>query len=93
MQIDRQKAVDEVGTGDLHAVGEKEDALELPRGDATVQIDALPVVDLPPPDEELPLLDQDLEIVAGKACDGQRDPERFGRKASELAIRSMLQGG
>ena len=93
MQIDGQKPVDEIRAGDLHAVGEKKDTLELPRGDAAVQIDALLVVDLPAPDEKLPVLDQDLEVVAGETGDGKRDPERFGGALGVRAIRSMLQGG
>ena len=39
----------EVGTRDLHAIGEKEAALELPRGDPAMQVDALPVIDLATP--------------------------------------------
>ena len=60
---------------------------------SAVQIDALLVVDLPAPDEKLPVLDQDLEVVAGEAGDGERDPERFGGRSRLRAIRSILQGG
>ena len=37
-EIDRQQSVRQVGAQNLHAFGEQEGALELPRGDAAMQV-------------------------------------------------------
>ncbi len=77
-EIDRKKSVGQVGAEDVHALGQKEGALELPGGDAAMQIGALPVVLLAPADHELVFLQRDLELVARETGHRQRDAQAIG---------------
>src|SRR6202044_1982533 len=65
-QIDRQQAVLQVRSQYLHAIRQHEGALELPRGDAAVDVLPAFIVLLPAADDELALLYGDIELVAGK---------------------------
>ena len=82
----------------LHAIGEQEAALELPRGDAAMQILALLVVLLAPADDELVLFHGDVELVAGEARHGQGDAQPLGQpigagQALDIVGRVSVGGG
>jgi hypothetical protein len=64
-QIDMQQAVIEPGAAHFDALGEDERALELPRGDAAVQVDAV-VVGLLAADDKLVVLDGQLHVAHRK---------------------------
>src|SRR5919201_3246206 len=77
-KIDCQQAILQVGPQYLHAVGQHESPLELPRCDAAVE--KLPglVVLLPPANDELAFLDAHVELVPRKTGHRQGDPEPLG---------------
>jgi hypothetical protein len=58
-EIDGQQPLREFGALDLHTVGKQKAALELPGGDAAMQIFTRLVLLLPAMDRELVLLDRD----------------------------------
>src|SRR6185437_11107890 len=64
-EIDVEQAVVERRAGDLDAVGEHEGALELARGDAAMEVDAILVVGLLAAHDELIVLDLHAQIVHG----------------------------
>src|SRR6185295_10190262 len=74
-EIDQQQAVVERRADDLDALGQHETALELPRRDTAIKIDALGVVDLAATHDQLIVLDANLEIFEREAGDGQRDAQ------------------
>src|SRR6185369_6412637 len=75
-QIDVQEAVVEPGTRHFDAFGEHERALELPRGDAAMQVDALAIVVLLAAHHQLVVLDLDREVSHGETGHRQRDAQR-----------------
>src|SRR5262249_48245445 len=77
-EVDRQQPVLEVGAQHLHAVREDEGALELPRGDAAVQVLPALVVLLASADDELAFLDAHVELVAGEAGHRESDAKTLG---------------
>src|SRR5215472_11732147 len=77
-EIDRQQPVLEVGTEHIHAVCEHESALELPRGDAAMQVLPSLVVLLASADDELVFLDAHVELFAGEAGYRERDAKALG---------------
>src|SRR5215218_11185093 len=76
-EIDRQQPVGQVGAQNLHAFGEQEGALELPRGNAAMQVLPRLVIALAAADDELAFLERDLELVPGEPRDRERDPQPF----------------
>src|SRR3989442_15625762 len=84
-QIDRQQPVFQVRAQHMHPLRQHESALEVARGDAAM--DVLPglVVLLAAPDHELVFLNGYIELVAGKTCHRQRDPQPFGLAVSAVA--------
>src|SRR6185295_15977894 len=74
-QVDREQSMLQVGLLHLHAIRQHESSLELPGGDAAVQILPALVVLLAPPDDELFLLDGHLELIEREARDRQRDTQ------------------
>ena len=89
-KIDRQKSVLQIRTQHFHAVGQHKRALELPRGNAAVEILARLVVLLAAADDELVFLHRDIELIAREAGDRQRDAQALRVLRSARAIRSML---
>src|SRR5262245_28748838 len=77
-QIDRQQPILQVHAQHLHAFRQHEGALELARGDATVEILASLVVVLSAADNELVFLDGHIELIASETRDRQRDPQPLG---------------
>ena len=90
-QIDRQQAVDEIGPEHLHAFGEQEGALKLPRGDAAMQKLPFAVVGLAAADDELIFLERDVELIAREARDRQCEPQSL-RRGLDFRMRAMLVG-
>jgi len=91
-EIDGQQPLREFGAQHLHALCKKKAALELPGGDAAMQVFTRLVLLLPSADSELVLLDRDFDLVLREAGDRKRDAQFSG--ASPLAaIRSILYGG
>src|SRR5438552_3055550 len=74
-EIDMEQAIVEPGSRYLDPFGEHEGTLELARRDAAMQVDALLVVGLPAPHDELVVLDLDREVVHSEASDGTRDAQ------------------
>ena len=58
-----------------HSVGQNEHALKLSCGNATVQIVAFALFDLPPANDQLVFFRCDIQFVFGKSGDGQRDAQ------------------
>src|SRR3954463_6577885 len=77
-KVDRQQPVLQIRAQHMHPLRQHECALEVARGDAAM--DVLPglVVLLAAPDHELVFLGRHIELIAGEACDRQRDPQAFG---------------
>ena len=88
-EIDREQPLRKIGAKDLHALGEKKAALELPRGDAAVQIFPRLVLLLPAADHQLILLDRDLDLFLLETGHRKRDAQ-FLRVGDEAGIRSIL---
>src|SRR6266850_3390598 len=84
-EVDRQQPVFQIRAQHLHPLRQHESALEVARGDAAM--DVLPglVVLLAAPDHELVFLNGYIELVAGKTCHRQRDPQPFGLAVSAVA--------
>src|SRR5712692_4162051 len=74
-QVDMQEPIIQPGAAHLDAFGQDEGALELTRGDAAMQIDALSIICLLAADDELVVLDRDAEIAHGEAGYRQGDPQ------------------
>src|SRR6185503_15274164 len=66
-QVDREQAVLQIGLLHLHSVRQHKRALELPGGDASMQILPALVLLLTPPDDQLLFLDGHLELLGGKS--------------------------
>src|SRR5690606_21628940 len=73
---DNEETVLEFGTLYPHAVGKQESALELPCGDAAMQILARTLFGLPAPHDELIILPNHFQIVTRKS--GHRDGDPVG---------------
>lgn len=73
--VDVKQAGIKISAENFDVVGKDEAALELPRGDSAVQVDALRIILLPAADRQLVLFDFDIEIVHGETGDGQRDAQ------------------
>src|SRR5580700_8308272 len=76
-EVDRQQPVLQVRAEHIHAVSEHEGALELPRGDAAMQVLPGLVVLLASADDELVFLSGYIELVAGKSRHRERDAQPF----------------
>src|ERR1700712_4854323 len=89
-KIDRQQPVFQVRAQHVHPLRQHERALEVARGDAAV--DVLPglVVLLAAADDELVFLNGYIELVAGKTCHRQRDPQPFGLAAVTVAALDIV---
>lgn len=59
----------------LYTVRQHERALELPRGNATVQINPAFIVLLPAADGEMIVFQLDIQIIHGKSGHRERDPK------------------
>jgi hypothetical protein len=70
-KIDRQQSVLQVRTHHLHSISQYKGALELARGNATVDVLPALVVLLTPANNQLTLLNRDIELVAGEPCHRQ----------------------
>src|SRR5690606_12366758 len=81
-----EQAVLQARAPHLHPVGQHEGPLELPRGDAAMQEFAFGLVGLPAAYGELVLLERHVELVAGKTCDRERDPQEAARLAGADAL-------
>src|SRR3954468_3995811 len=77
-QVDREQSMLQVGLLHLHAVRQHESALELPGGDASMQVLPALVVLLASPDDELFLLDGRLELIEREPRDRQRNAQALG---------------
>src|SRR5438270_7536710 len=84
-KLDRQQPVLQIRAQHVHPLRQHEGALEVARGDAAM--DVLPglVVLLAAPDHELVFLNAYIELVAGKTCHRQRDPQPFGLAVGAVA--------
>ena len=71
------------------SLGQQEGPLELPGGDAAMQISPLPVL-LATTDHELVFLDRDLELVAGETGHRQRDAQALRLALGARSRRSIL---
>src|SRR5579863_255066 len=76
-EIDREQPLREFGALDLHALGKDKGALELPGGDAAMQIVPHLLLFLPAADQELVLLDRDLDLVLRECGHGKRNAQSF----------------
>ena len=76
-KVDRQQPVLQVRTDDEHPIRQHESALEVPRGDAAMDVLAGLVVLLASPDHELVFLSGYIELVAREPCHRQRDTKAF----------------
>ena len=74
-QVDRQQAVVETGGRHFDPVGQHEGPLELARGDAAMEKDAVGIVGLLAADRELVLDQFDHQIVGREAGHGQHDAQ------------------
>src|SRR5215470_641026 len=98
-EIDMQKPVVEPGRLHLDALGEHEGTLELARGDAAMQIDALALLLLLAAHDELVVLDDETKILQREAGDGQGQTQRLlagllhvvGRVAVGLGLRDAIE--
>ncbi len=63
------------GSSDLHRLREKENALKLPRRNASVEMKALPIVFLASPDQKLLPFNDDLDLIGGESSDSQRNAQ------------------
>src|SRR5438105_7200244 len=84
-QIDRQQPVFQIRAQHPHPLRQHESALEVACGDAAM--DVLPglVILLATPDHKLVFLNGYIELVAGKTCHRQRDPQPFGLAVGAVA--------
>jgi len=73
-EVDGQQSIDEIGTGHLQTIGKQKDPLKLPRGNAAMQKNALPIVLLAAADAELVVFNRDFELTAGESRHSERDP-------------------
>ncbi len=64
---------------DLHAIGENEGSLELPRGNAAIEIFAVALIDLAATDDKLVFLGRDVELFFAETGDRQRNAQPFRR--------------
>src|SRR5579883_427983 len=76
-QVDVQQPVVEPGGRDLDAFGQHESPLKLAGGDATVEIDALAVVLVLAPHDQLIVLDHDAQVIEREARHRQREAQRM----------------
>jgi len=74
-EIDTEQTIVEAGARHFDALRQDEAALELPRGNATMQIDALSVIGLLAADHELIVFNLNREIGDGKSGHGQSDAQ------------------
>jgi hypothetical protein len=74
-QVDMQEAVIEPGTVHFDTFGENKGTLELTRRDAAVKVDALRVVGLLAPDDELVVLDRYAEVAHQEASHREGNPQ------------------
>src|SRR4029079_18299978 len=81
-QVDREQSMLQVGLLHLHAIRQHESSLELPGGDASVQVLPALVVLLASPDDELFFLDGHLELIEREA----RDPTREGEATAAASM-------
>ena len=73
-QIDRQQAVFEIGAENFDALGEQEGLLELPRGNAPMEVSPRSFFLLPAADHQLTLLDHHFKVVFCKPGNSKNDP-------------------
>src|SRR5262249_49144562 len=84
-QIDRQKAVLQIRTQNLHPLRQHERPLEVARGDAAMDILPGLVVLLAPTDHQLVFLNRHIQLVAGKSGYRQGDAQAFGLAVGTIA--------
>src|SRR5580698_1794013 len=89
-KIDGQQPVFQIRAQHQHPLRQHESALEVPRGDAAM--DVLPglVVLLAAPDHELVFLNGYIELVAGKPRHRQRDAQALGLAAAAIATLDVV---
>jgi hypothetical protein len=74
-EIDRQQSILQIRAHNLHSIGQHEDALELARRYAAVNVLPGLVILLTPANNELTLLNRNIELVAGESSDRQGNPQ------------------
>src|SRR6267378_664063 len=84
-KVDRQQPVFQIRAQHMHPLRQHKGALEVARGDAAM--DVLPglVILLAAPDHELVFLNGYIELVTGKTCHRQRDPQPLGLAVAAVA--------
>jgi hypothetical protein len=98
-----QQTVRQLSAPDFYPVSEDKSADKLAARDAPMKVFAGFIVFLAAADDELIVFNCDLDLVAGKASHGQRDPEpfgpgrltgwRFGQKALDIVGRVAVATG
>jgi hypothetical protein len=72
-QIDRQKAIGQIGAQNLHAVDKEKRALKLTGGDAAMQEVSRLVIGLSATNNELIFFEGHFQLIPGEARDSQSD--------------------
>jgi hypothetical protein len=88
-QIDRKEAVSKLGAEHPHTVGKHESPLKLSGGDAAMEIILFTGFDLTTANDELVLFRRHFQILIGKPCDGERDPQPFRRAGGAVAANAL----
>jgi hypothetical protein len=83
----------QLGSQHLDTVRKNETALELPRGDATVQKGFVNRTVQPAANDQLIVFDGDAEILGGKPCNRERDPQSFVVRMFDIVGRIGLRLG
>lgn len=80
-----EQAIFDFRGNDLDPIGQHETASKGPPCDPSVQVDAIIFgFRKPTPYDQLPVLGRDAEILFGKTCNGQGDPESVGRDMFDI---------
>src|SRR6185437_6120999 len=75
-QIDVQESVVERRSYHFNAVGQHKAPLELTRGNAAMEVDAVGLVDLLAADDKLIVFELNRQFLGLEACHGQGQPQR-----------------
>ncbi len=77
-EIDLEKAIRQVRTADLDAVGQDKCALELPRCNTAIKVLAVAIIGLLAAHHKLVVFKDYIELIARKSGHSQRDPKPLG---------------
>src|SRR4029078_3447158 len=92
-QINLQQAIVERSSRHLNPFRQHEATLELSRGNATMQIDALRLVDLLSSNDQLVILNMDRELLGTESGYGKGDAQLVFRKLFDIVRRITLGRG